>query len=150
MGALADAALDEGAEVIGVLPRGLFVREVAHTGISYLYQVESMHARKALMADLADGFIALPGGFGTFDELFEILTWAQIGLHRKPIGLLDIQGYFAPLFALVKHAIREGFVAADHAPLLLRARTSAALLDALAAYQPVAPLAKWVTPPPER
>jgi uncharacterized protein (TIGR00730 family) len=134
MGAAADAALAAGGEVIGVLPRGLFRREVAHPGLTELREVGSMHERKALMADLADGFIALPGGYGTFDELFEIVTWAQIGLHRKPVGLLDVDGYFAPLLALVAHAAREGFVPASHARLLLRAESPAALLDAFAAY----------------
>jgi uncharacterized protein (TIGR00730 family) len=135
MGVVADAALEAGAEVIGVLPRGLFAREVAHTGLTELREVGSMHERKALMSDLADGFIALPGGYGTFDELFEIVTWAQIGLHAKPIGLLDVAGYFAPLLALVAHATTEGFIPSRSAPLLLCANTPAALLDALAARE---------------
>jgi uncharacterized protein (TIGR00730 family) len=133
MGVVADAALEAGAEVIGVLPRGLFAREVAHTGLTELHEVGSMHERKALMSDLADGFIALPGGFGTFDELFEIVTWAQIGLHTKPIGLLDAAGYYAPLLALVAHAMAEGFIPTRSTPLLLRGDSPAALLDALAA-----------------
>lgn len=131
MGALADAALGAGGEVIGVLPRGLFRREVAHVGLTAMHEVGSMHERKALMARLADGFIALPGGLGTFDELFEIVTWAQIGLHSKPIGLVDIDGYFEPVLALVNHAVREGFVPAGNSDLLLHAPTPAHLLEVL-------------------
>jgi len=132
MSVVADAALAEGGEVIGVLPRGLFSREVAHTRLTELREVGSMHERKALMSDLADGFVALPGGFGTFDELFEIVTWAQIGLHRKPIGLLDVDGYYGPLLQLAAHAETEGFVPSGNSDLLLRHSDPAALLDALA------------------
>ncbi len=146
MGVLADAALAEGGEVIGVLPRGLFAREVAHAGLTTLHEVGSMHERKALMSDLADGYIALPGGFGTFDELFEIVTWAQIGLHHKPIGLLDVGGYFGPLLALVAHAAAEGFVPASNSDLLLCHDDPAALLEALTAYR--APRAVEATVPP--
>jgi uncharacterized protein (TIGR00730 family) len=110
MGAIADAALEAGGEVIGVIPRALFKQEVAHGGLSRLYEVNSMHERKAKMAKLADAFIALPGGFGTFDELFEILTWAQLGIHNKPIGLLDVAEYFSPFLTLVRRAADEGFV----------------------------------------
>jgi uncharacterized protein (TIGR00730 family) len=110
MGAIADAALEAGGEVIGVIPRALFKQEVAHSGLSRVYEVNSMHERKAKMAKLADAFIALPGGFGTFDELFEILTWAQLGIHHKPIGLLDVAEYFAPFLILVRRAADEGFV----------------------------------------
>src|SRR5579859_3194460 len=119
MGAVADAALQAGGEVIGVLPRGLFTREVGHDHLSRLIEVGSMHERKALMADLSDGFIALPGGLGTFDELFEISTWAQIGLHSKPIGVLNIANYFAPLQALINHAVQEGFILPSHKERLL-------------------------------
>src|SRR5256885_14752111 len=120
MGVLADSVLAGGGEVIGVIPRALFRGEVAHRNLSKLYEVGSMHERKALMADLSDGFIALPGGYGTFDELFEITTWAQIGIHRKPVGLLDVAGYFAPLLTVVQHAAAEGFVPAHHVKLLQR------------------------------
>jgi uncharacterized protein (TIGR00730 family) len=151
MATVANAALAAGGEVIGVLPRGLFRTEVAHAGLTKLYEVTSMHERKALMADLADGFIALPGGFGTFDELFEIVTWAQIGIHSKPIGLLDVAGYFAPLVALVEHASREGFLPAKHTKLLLRASTPATLVDTLLTFTPGVPVTKWSTlSPPER
>src|SRR5437879_2160401 len=138
MRVVADAVLAEGGEVIGVLPRGLFRREVAHTGLTELREVGSMHERKALMADLSDGFIALPGGYGTFDELFEITTWAQIGIHRKPVGLLDVAGYFAPLLTMVQHAAAEGFVPEHHVNLLQRDEDPAALLDRFAAYTPPA------------
>ena len=143
MRVIADTVLVEGGEVIGVLPRGLFRREVAHTGLTELHEVGSMHERKALMADLSDGFIALPGGYGTFDELFEITTWAQIGIHGKPVGLLDVAGYFVPLMAMVHHAAAEGFVPEHHAHLLLREDDPATLLDRFAAYSPPASVWKW-------
>jgi uncharacterized protein (TIGR00730 family) len=132
MGAIADGVLEAGGEALGVLPRGLFKREIAHTGLTHLYEVESMHARKALMAELADGFIALPGGYGTCDELFEIITWAQIDIHRKPIGLLDVGDYFRLLLAFVERATAEGFIPAGRVELL-RETEPAALLDALLA-----------------
>lgn len=147
MHVVADAVLAEGGEVIGVLPRGLFRREVAHTGLTELREVGSMHERKALMADLSDGFIALPGGYGTFDELFEITTWAQIGIHSKPVGLLDVADYFAPLLAMVQHAAAEGFVPQQQARLLLREEDPATLLDRFAAYTPPASMWKWADLP---
>jgi uncharacterized protein (TIGR00730 family) len=150
MGVLADAALGAGGEVIGVLPRGLFRREVAHTGLTHLHEVASMHERKSRMADLADAFIALPGGFGTFDELFEIVTWAQIGLHRKPIALLDVAGYFDPLLELVAHAAAEGFIPPANAGMLLVDRDPTALLDRLAAYTPPSWAPAPSIPSPER
>jgi uncharacterized protein (TIGR00730 family) len=136
MGVMANATLTAGGRVTGVLPRALFRREVAHTGLTELREVGSMHERKAVMADLAEGFIALPGGFGTFDELFEIITWAQLGLHTKPIGLLDVAGFFAPLLAIAQHAIAEGFVPSANGELLLSAAEPDALLDQMAAYSP--------------
>ncbi len=109
-----------------------------------------MHERKALMADLADGFIALPGGFGTFDELFEITTWAQLGLHTKPVGMLNVANYYAPLLALVAHAVTEGFVPPIHTRILLHADNAATLLDSFAAYRPpVSPSNTGIDPPPE-
>lgn len=150
MGTLADAALAAGGEVIGVLPRGLFKREVAHANLTELHQVGSMHERKAMMADLADGFIALPGGFGTFDELFEITTWAQIGIHSKPIGLLNVASYFTPLLALVTHTETEGFIQPVHTHLLLHKETPDELLDAFATFTPLAHISKWTEQPPER
>jgi len=115
MGALADAVLAEQGEAIGVIPHGVFDREVAHTGLTELHVVQSMHARKAMMNELSDAFLALPGGLGTFDELFEALTWRQIGIHEKPIGVLDVGGYFADLFRMVERARKDGFL--DEAPL---------------------------------
>ncbi|HEX9069552.1 MAG TPA: TIGR00730 family Rossman fold protein [Ktedonobacterales bacterium] len=132
MGALADATLAAGGEVTGVMPRNLFTHEVAHTGLTKLHYTSTMHERKALMADLADAFIALPGGFGTFDELFEIITWAQIGIHEKPIGLLDVRDYFAPLRAMVTHAIEEGFVPRQQLNLLLTGKEPTTLLATMA------------------
>lgn len=117
MGVVADAALAGGGEVIGVLPRGLFDREVAHPGLTDLRLVGSMHERKALMAELADGFLALPGGIGTLDELFEIWTWAQLGIHAKPIGLLNLGGYFDPLLTFLDRQVAEGFLKASHRAL---------------------------------
>ncbi|MBV9709454.1 MAG: TIGR00730 family Rossman fold protein [Ktedonobacteraceae bacterium] len=149
MGTIADEMRERGGEVIGVLPKGLFVREVAHANLSELHEVGTMHERKALMADLADGFIALPGGYGTFDELFEITTWSQIGLHKKPIGVLNIEGYFTPLLALITHATTEGFILPFHTHLLLQRETPGELLDAFAAFQPPDTQIKWAELPPQ-
>jgi uncharacterized protein (TIGR00730 family) len=146
MGAIADAALAGGAEVTGVIPRGLVDKEIAHAGLTKQIVTQTMHERKQTMADLADAFVAMPGGFGTFDELFEIVTWAQIAIHSKPIGLLDTDGYFAPLMALVDHAIEEGFVPADHRALLVVRRDASELLEALASYVPPVLGRKWVEP----
>jgi uncharacterized protein (TIGR00730 family) len=117
MGILANAVLEGEGEVIGVIPHGIFDQEVAHTGLSELHVVKSMHARKALMAEKSDAFLALPGGLGTFDELFEVLTWKQIGVHDKPIGLLDVSGYFTHMLEMIEHAKVEGFF--DHAPITI-------------------------------
>ena len=145
MGALADAALAAGGTVIGVIPHALAAREVAHRGLSELRVVPSMHARKALMAELADAFVALPGGLGTLEELLEILTWAQLGIHRKPVGLLNVAGYYDPLIALVDHAAAEGFVSRENRRLVLVDEEPAALLARLAAYE--SPSSReWITP----
>lgn len=143
MGVIADTVLAEGGEVIGVMPGALFPREVAHPGLTQLYEVGSMHERKALMADLADGFVAMPGGFGTYDELFEIITWAQIGIHNKPIGLLNVTGYFDPLLALVHHTMVEGFVKSHHVNLIIQNDNPGELLDSLATCTPVPEEPKW-------
>ncbi len=148
MGVVANACLDAGGRVTGVIPASLVGREVAgepveHTGLTRLEIVDSMHVRKARMAQLADGFIALPGGFGTFEELFEILTWAQLGFHRKPIGLLDVAGYFEPLRMLCDRAVNEGFLPPDNRELLLIASHPTALLGIMGAYQPPA-FTAWV------
>jgi uncharacterized protein (TIGR00730 family) len=143
MGILADAALAAGGEVIGVIPNALVSHEVAHRGLSTLHVVDSMHARKALMADLADGFVALPGGVGTLEELFEIVTWSQLGLHRKPCGLLDVDGYWASLRAFLDHAVEERFLKPKHRALLLASGSIDELLDRFAAW--VAPEGeKWI------
>jgi uncharacterized protein (TIGR00730 family) len=136
MGIVADAALAVGGEVIGIIPRSLDRREVAHRGVSELRIVESMHERKAMMNDLSDGFIALPGGFGTLEELFEMLTWSQLGIHRKPVGLLDVDGYYAPLTRLLDHAVSERFLHSDHRNLLLADVDPAMLLDRMGSFAP--------------
>jgi uncharacterized protein (TIGR00730 family) len=146
MGVLADAVLAGGGEVIGVIPQALMDRELAHPGLTELRVVGTMHQRKALMADLADGFAALPGGYGTGDELFEILTWAQLGLHARPIGLLNTAGYFDALLAWLDHMVREQFLRPEHRRLLLAADNPAALLDLLRQPPPAEPVGKWITP----
>jgi uncharacterized protein (TIGR00730 family) len=147
MGVVADAALAAGGEVIGVLPRALMTKELAHPGLHALHVVDSMHARKALMAELADGFIALPGGFGTLDELFEILTWAQLGIHRKPVALINWRGFYSPLLAFVARAQGEGFVAAADRGLLLVGDDAETALALLADYAPPAQTSKARRPP---
>jgi uncharacterized protein (TIGR00730 family) len=144
MGILADAVLQAGGEVIGVIPQSLVEKELAHSRLTELRVVETMHQRKALMADLADGFAGLPGGFGTGDELFEILTWAQLGLHAKPVGLFNVAGYFDPLLAWLNHATNEAFLKPDHRRLLLEADDPDRLLDALQAYRPAETPPKWI------
>jgi uncharacterized protein (TIGR00730 family) len=143
MGVLADTSLALGGRVVGVLPRHLSEKEIGHAGLTEMHLVESMHERKALMTDLSDGFIALPGGFGTLDELFEVLTWAQLGAHNKPIGLLNTRGYFDPLLAFIDHTIAEGFVRSENRDLLLVETDPAALLDAMECYKP-AGVSKWI------
>lgn len=136
MGILADAALAAGGEVIGVIPQMLVERELAHPRLTELRIVRSMHQRKALMAELADAFVALPGGLGTFEELCEVLTWAQLGLHNKPCGCLNICGYFDPLLQLLDRAVAEGFLPDAQRQLLLVAQDPALLLAALAQHLP--------------
>jgi uncharacterized protein (TIGR00730 family) len=144
MGALADSTLAAGGQVIGIIPTGLATREVAHPHLTELEVVGTMHERKARMADLADAFLALPGGMGTFDELFEIITWAQLGIHRKPIGLLNIDHYFDPLIEMVEHAVREGFVSPHHRGLLIIADSVEDWFTRLAAYQPLTDSTRWI------
>jgi uncharacterized protein (TIGR00730 family) len=136
MGAVADAALGEGGEVIGVIPRALQLRELAHARLTNLLVVGSMHERKAKMADLSDGFLALPGGMGTLEELAEILTWAQLGLHSRPCGLLDVEGYYEPLVAFFDRAVTEGFIRPDHRRLLVVGGQPGDLLDRFATWTP--------------
>jgi uncharacterized protein (TIGR00730 family) len=144
MGVLADAVLENGGEVIGVIPQSLVDRELAHSRLTQIHVVATMHERKALMADLAEAFVALPGAFGTADELFEILTWAQLGLHAKPIGLLDVEGFFAPLLAWLDQTVREGFLRDRHRQLLMRSESPEGLLDLLAAAHPEPVEPKWI------
>ena len=136
MGAVADAVLDAGGEATGVIPQALLDREVGHERMTALRVVRTMHERKAAMADLADAFVALPGGLGTLEEIAEMLTWAQLGLHDKPCGLLDVDGYYAPLVAFVDHAVAEGFVGADGRAALVVESDPVALLDRLLAAPP--------------
>jgi len=145
MGVTADAGLAAGGEVIGVIPHGLLVREVAHRGLTEQRVDPTMHARKALMAELSDAFVALPGGFGTLEELFETLAWGQLGIHAKPVGLLNTGGYFDPLLAFVDNAITSGFVRAEYRAFLLVGDDPEALLDRLERHRlPAVPA--WITP----
>jgi hypothetical protein len=143
MGVLADAALAAGGNVIGVIPQALVDLEVAHRELPDLRVVGSMHERKGLMADLADAFIALPGGIGTLEELCEILTWAQLGMHRKPCGVVNVGGYFDGLLAFLDHAVAERFFRPEHRAMLLVDAEPAALLDRFAGWTPP-PLEKWI------
>lgn len=143
MGALADAALAAGGRVVGVLPRALDRKEIAHAGLSELRVVDSMHERKAQMAERADAFVALPGGIGTLEEWFEVLTWSQLGFHAKPCGLLDVDGYFAPLLGMLDRAVHERFVTPEHRAMIVVANDADRLLEALERWR--APAAeKWL------
>lgn len=143
MNAVAEAVLAAGGEATGVIPRHLVDRELAHTGVTELHVVESMHERKALMSDLADSFVALPGGFGTFEEFAEVVTWSQLGLQVKPCGLLDVAGFYQPLMRFVDHAIEEKFIRAEHRGLILIEEDPAGLLEALAGWEPPT-VEKWI------
>jgi len=145
MGTLANAVLDAGGEVVGVIPILFNTPQLVHRNLTRLEVVADMHIRKARLIELADAFIALPGGFGTLDELFEILTWAQIGLHQKPIGLLNTQGYFDALLEWVEHARLEGFIYEEHRALFTHAATPGDLLDALATHRAPPGLERWLT-----
>lgn len=143
MGVIADAVLEAGGEAIGVIPKSLAVKEVAHENLTGLHVVASMHDRKAMMAELADGFIALPGGWGTLEEIFEILTWAQLGFHDKPCGLLNIEGYYDDLIGFLDNSFEQQFVNELFRPLLMTATEPTSLLDQFSVYQ--APkVRKWV------
>lgn len=143
MGTVADAVLAAGGEVIGVIPEALLAKEVGHQGLTELRVVASMHERKMLMADLSDGFIAMPGGIGTVEEVVEVFTWLQLGLHRKPVALLEVAGYWAPLVAFLDHSVQERFVKPEHREMLLVGDDAGALLDAFAGWEPRdAP--KWI------
>lgn len=143
MGVVADAVLARGGEVIGVIPQALVDKELAHRGLTQLRVVRSMHERKALMADLSDAFIALPGGFGTLDEFCEVVTWAQLGLHRKPCGLLNVDGYYDCFLAQIERGVKQRFIREQHRNLILVEREPEALLRRLFAAQPPA-IHKWI------
>ncbi|MFP5434561.1 MAG: TIGR00730 family Rossman fold protein [Alphaproteobacteria bacterium] len=136
MGAVPDAALEAGGEVIGVIPEALVCAEVAHRGCTELHVVRTMHQRKQLFTDLSDGFITLPGGVGTMDELWEAISWAQLGYHQKPVGLLNVAGFYDQLIGFNRQMVEAGFIRAQHAEILIHAQGIDELLDALAAYQP--------------
>ncbi|HEY0270077.1 MAG TPA: TIGR00730 family Rossman fold protein [Sphingomonas sp.] len=143
MGLLARAALAAGGEVIGVIPEALRAREHDQTGLSQLHVVRTMHERKAMMADLSDGFVALPGGIGTFEELFEVWTWAQLGYHAKPCGLLNIAGFYDGMSGFIDHVVEEGFLKPEHRRMLIVEREAETMLDRLSTY--LAPRAeKWI------
>ena len=148
MGALADAALEACGQVVGVITQLVDV-EIAHRGLTDLQVVGSMHQRKARMADLADGFVALPGGVGTLEEFAEVLTWSQLGIHAKPTGLLNVDGYYDPLLAFFDQGVDQGFIRPEHRDLVLAESSVDALLDAMRAWEPSA-VPKWVDPPPPR
>jgi uncharacterized protein (TIGR00730 family) len=143
MGVLADAVLMAGGEVVGVIPENLVAKEVGHNGLTKLHVVRSMHERKALMADLSDAFIALPGGFGTLEEFCEIVTWSQLGLHAKACGILNVQGYYSSLLAMFDHAVQERFLKPDNRALVLARDSVAELLQALEEWRPVR-VEKWL------
>jgi len=138
MGVIADAAVARGVHVTGIIPQGLADKELAHHGIDDLRIVESMHARKALMAELSDGFVAMPGGIGTFEEWFEVLTWGQLGIHRKPCGLLDVDGYYGDLLALLDRSVSEGFLKPKHRANVVVHKDAAGLLEAMERWRPIA------------
>ncbi len=143
MGVVADAALGAGGEVVGVIPKALLEREISHSGLTELRVVGSMHERKALMSELSEGFIALPGGTGTLEEFFEVLTWAQLGEHRKPCALLNAGRYFEPLLILFDHMVAKGFLSEEHRAMVLVANEPETLLESLAGYRPPRVI-KWI------
>jgi uncharacterized protein (TIGR00730 family) len=144
MGKLADAVLAHGGEITGVIPRALVDREIEHRQVEDMRVVDSMHERKALMAELADAFVALPGGIGTLEELVEVFTWSQLGLHRKPCGLLDVEGYYQRLADFLDHAVQERFLLEQHRVTLMAESDPGALLERLRAYRPDAVEPKWI------
>ena len=144
MGVLADAVLAEGGEIIGVIPQALMDREIAHPDVADMRVVGSMHERKALMADLADAFVALPGGLGTLEELFEVYTWAQLGLHRKPCALLNVEAYYDGIEGFLATAVEERFVREEHRELLLVESQPRPLIERLREFEPDSVLPKWI------
>ncbi len=146
MGEVASAALAAGGAVVGVIPHSLALKEIAQEDCTELVVVNTMHERKALMADRTDAFVALPGGYGTCDELFEILTWGQLGIHRKPVAILNTNGFFTPLLTWLDHVVTEGLLKPKHRALLLVADTVPELLTKLTSWIPAEPTTKWVEP----
>ena len=149
MGALADGALEAGGEVTGIIPEYFNTPQLAHARLTHFEVVPTIHQRKARMAELADAFIALPGGYGTFEEFFEILTWAQIGLHQKPIGLLNLRGYFDPMLKMIEHARKEGFIYNEHHSLFVHAEQPGELLAKLEKFESPVGLDRWLLRPDE-
>lgn len=143
MGRLAHAVLEEGGRAIGVIPEALVNREVAHGGLTELRVVASMHERKAMMQELSDAFLALPGGLGTVEEFMEVVTWSQLGLHRKPCGVLDVRGYFQPFIEFLDHAVREGFVLSAHRRMVIVEKDIPTLLRQLRSYEPPS-VPRWI------
>ncbi len=143
MGVISDAALAAGGEVIGVIPRSLVDREVTHAGLTQLHVVRTMHERKQMMHDFSDAFVALPGGLGTLEEFFEVLTWGQLGMHAKPCGILDVDGYYEPLMALLDRAVADQFLLAENRAMLVYDTAPDRLLERLATYEPPT-VAKWI------
>jgi len=145
MGAVANGVLEAGGEVIGVIIPSMNTKSLAHVSLTQMDVVDGMHARKARMHELADGYIALPGGFGTFDELFETVTWAQTGAHEKPVGLLNVKNYYAPLLAAIDHAVQEGFIFQEHRDVLFCEADPNSLLDKMEHYKhPREAVKKWM------
>lgn len=144
MGVIADSVLEHGGEAIGVIPDGLMRREIGHNGLTQLHVVDSMHQRKALMADLADAFIAMPGGCGTLEEMSEIITWSQLGIQVKPCGFLNVEGYWDGLLAFLDHAVAERFMRVENRGLIVVAATPEEMLEKLLAWKPPAPVEKWL------
>ena len=144
MGVIADAVLKAGGEAVGVIPQHIMSREIGHKGLTKLHVVHSMHERKALMADLSDAFIAMPGGFGTLEEFCEVVTWTQLGLHAKPCGILNVRGYYTPLLAMFDHAVEERFLKPENRALVLAGESPADLLRALEEWRPPR-VEKWIS-----
>jgi len=143
MGRVADAALAAGGKVIGVMPRNLFKGEMVHSGLTELREVGNMHERKALMSELADAYIALPGGLGTFEELFEVVSWSQLGIHKKPVGVLNVLGFYQPIAEMLKHAVGAGFMQQTNLGLILFEEEPGLLLDEIVSYVPPVQTNKW-------
>ncbi len=144
MGIIADTVLRSGGEAVGVIPEHIMSREIGHKGLTKLHVVRSMHERKALMADLSDAFVALPGGFGTLEEFCEVVTWTQLGLHAKPCGILNVLGYYTPLLAMLDHAMEERFLKPENRALVLARESPADLLQALEEWRPIQ-VEKWLS-----